>query len=38
MDTTQCKSFSQVYCKLETYAIVHFSIQEAAVFVCRRVL
>ena len=36
-DVTQCKSFSQAYCEPETYALVHLSIQEAAVFVHRRV-
>ena len=38
VDATQCKSFSQAYCELETYALVHLSIQEAAVFVHYRVL
>ena len=37
-NATQCKSFSQAYCELETYALVHLSIQEAAVFVHYRVL
>ena len=37
-DAPQCKSFSQAYCELETYALVHLSIQEAAMFVRRRVL
>ena len=35
---TLCKSFSQAYCEPETYALVHLSLQEAAVFVHRRVL
>ena len=38
VDTTQCKSFSQAYYELETYALVHFSIQEAVVFIHHRVL
>ena len=37
-DLTQCKSFSQAYCEPETYALVHLSIQEAAMFVHRRIL
>ena len=32
------KSFSQAYCKSETYALIHLSIQEAAVFVHHKVL
>ena len=35
-NATQWKSFSQAYCEPETYALVHLSIQEAAVFVHRR--
>ena len=38
VDATQYKSFSQAYCEPETYALVHLSIQEAAMFVHRRVL
>ena len=38
VDATQCKSFSQAYCEPETYALVHHSIQESAVFVHRKVL
>ena len=37
-DATQCKSFSQAYYELETYALIHLSFQEAAAFVRRRVL
>ena len=37
MNATQCKSFSQAYCELETYALVHFSLQKVAVFVYCRV-
>ena len=36
-DAHQCKSSSQAYYELETYAIVHLSIQEADVFVHHRV-
>ena len=32
------KVFLQAYCEPETYALVHISIQEAAVFVYHRVL
>ena len=38
MNATQCKSFSQVYYELETYVLVHVSLEEATVFVHRRVL
>ena len=38
VDATQCKSFSQAFCELETYALVHLSIQETAMFAHRRVL
>ena len=38
VDAPQCKSFSQAYCKPEIYALVYLSLQEAAVFVHRRVL
>ena len=37
-DAPQCKSFSQAYCKLETYALVHLSLEEVTVFVHCRVL
>ena len=37
-DASQCKRFSQAYCESKTYALVNFPIQEAAVFVHRRVL
>ena len=37
-NATQCKSFSQAYCEPETYVLVRLSIQEAALFVHRRVL
>ena len=37
-DAPQRKSFSQAYYELETYALIHLSIQEAVVFVQRRVL
>ena len=37
-DAPQCKSFSQAYCKLETYALVHLSLEEVVVFVHYRVL
>ena len=37
-DATQCKKFSQAYCELEIYALIHLSIQELAMFVYRRVL
>ena len=37
-NATQCKSFSQAYCELETYALVHLSLQEVVVFVHCRVL
>ena len=37
-DATQCKRFSQAYCELETYALVHLFIQETAVFVHHRVI
>ena len=36
-DASQCKSFSQAYCEPEKYALAHLSLQEAAVFVHRRV-
>ena len=38
MNATQCKSISQAYCEQKTYVLVHLSIQEAAMFVHRRVL
>ena len=38
MDGPQCKSFSQAYGESKTYALVQLSLQEAAVFVYRRVL
>ena len=38
VNATQYKSFSQAYCELKTYALVYLSIQEAIVFVHRRVL
>ena len=37
-DTTQCKKFSQAYGEPETYALVHLSLEEAVMFVHRRVL
>ena len=37
-DATKCKGFSQVYCELETCALVHLPLQEAVVFVRHRVL
>ena len=37
-DATQAKVFHKVYCELETYALVYLPLQEAAVFVHRRVL
>ena len=37
-DAPQWKKISQVYCEPETYALVHLSIQEVAVFVHRRIL
>ena len=37
-DIPQCKSFSQAYCELKTYALIHLSLQEVVVFVHRRVL
>ena len=37
-DAPQRKSFSQAYCEPEIYALIHLSLQEAAVFVYRRVL
>ena len=36
-DATQCKSFSQAYCEPKTYALVHLSLEESAVFVYHRV-
>ena len=36
-DAPQRKSFSQAYCEPEKYALAHLSLQEAAVFVHRRV-
>ena len=38
VDAPQCKSFSQAYYELETYALVHLFIQETTVFVHFRVL
>ena len=38
IDAPQCKSFLQAYYEPETYALVHLSIQEAVLFVHRRVL
>ena len=35
--TTQCKSFLQAYCEPEIYALIHISIQEAAMFVHREI-
>ena len=32
------KVFQKAYCEPETYALVHFSLEEAAVFVHNRVL
>ena len=32
------KVFHKAYCQLETYALVHISLEEAAVFVHHRVL
>ena len=37
-DAVQCKSFSQTYCELKTYTLVHLSLEKGAVFVHRRVL
>ena len=37
-DAPQCKSFSQAYYESETYALVHLSLEEVAMFVHRRVL
>ena len=35
---TLMQKFLQAYCELETYALIHLSIQEAIMFVHRRVL
>ena len=37
-DAHQCKSSSQAYYEQETYVLVHLSLEEATVFVHRRVL
>ena len=37
-DASECKSFSQAYCELETYALVYLSLQKAAMFVHHKVL